>query len=237
MTDRERKAGLLSRVPFFAGFEPADREHLAAGSRLQHAAEGDAVVEQGAVGTTLFVIESGRVKIETHTPPADPVILDVLGPGEVFGELALLTRRPRSAHVVAIEPSVFLCLDHRDLRAAIERSPAVALALLDNLATRIVGLGELVRSFAVSGLGPRLARRICALAASHGTRDGDGVRLDLPLTQREWALLSGASREAVNRQFRVWAERDLVKIEGGSLLILNLEALHKLADAAGLFGE
>ncbi len=237
MTERARKQGLLARVPAFAGFEAADREHLANGSRFQRAAEGDAVVEQGAAGTTLFVIETGRVKIETHTPPADPVILDVLGPGEVFGELALLTRRPRSADVVAIEPCVFLCLDHRDLRAAIERSPAVALALLDNLATRIIDLGELVRSFAVSGLEPRLARRICALAESHGTRDGDGVRLDLPLTQSEWALLSGASREAINRQFRLWAETDLVKLESGALQILNLEALHKLADAAGLFGD
>lgn len=237
MADLERKLALLSRVPFFAGFDEVDLRALADLSLLRRVAEGTVVVRQGAEGTTLFVIARGRLKIEASTAPSEPVILDILGAGDVFGELALLTRRPRAADVVALEPCELLCLDHRDLRTSIERSPKVAMALLSNLATRIVGFGELVRAFAVSGLEPRLARRICSLAAAHGVAEGDVVRLDLRLTQREWALMSGASREAINRQFRAWNRRGLVTLEDGSLRIRDLPALRKLADAAGLLAE
>ncbi len=193
------------------------------------------MVREGVIGTELFVVVSGHLKIETEKKAGDTVLFDVVGPGDIFGELALLTGRPRAANVVAIGDCELVAIDYRDLRDLIERNSSVALSLLANLANRIIDFGDSVRSFAVAGLEPRLARRVCLLAKRQMVSGDETVTLDLHLTQREWAQMSGVSREAINRQFREWASRGWVEISEGEVKVLDFAALESLAGLSGLF--
>lgn len=228
-----RKAEFLAGLSLFAGLDAAERGDLAERCQYRAAASRTRVVEQGTEGAVLFAVISGRLKIEARTG-GEAVLLDVLGPGDIFGELALFANRCRAADVVALEDCELLAIDHRDLRYVIERRPSVALALLDNLARRVIQLGETVQGLSAADLPARLARRLCALADSHGTPVGEHVELDLRFSQSDWAHLSGVSREAVNRQFRAWAETGWIRIEGQRVRLLDIAALRRIADLAGL---
>ena len=195
------------------------------------------MVRQGEPGATLYVVAAGRLKVETQPGSADAVVLDILGAGDIFGELFFFTRRTPAANVVALEPCELVAIDYRDLRGLIERRPTVAMALLENLANRIILFGDSMRSFAVADLEARLSRRLCVLAETQGRKSEGAVILDLNLRQRDWARMSGVSREAVNRQFRTWSERGWVDLAGGEIRIRDLEALRDLADLAGLFTD
>ena len=104
------EAAVLMQVPLFAAFAAKELEPLAASLRRRRYARGEAIFLQGDPGTSLCLIETGRVKLGFTSPEGREVLLDLLGPGDVFGELALLDGEPRSADAVAVEPTQLLLL-------------------------------------------------------------------------------------------------------------------------------
>lgn len=229
----EGRARLLSDVPLFRELDERTLADLARRSHLRHLKAGEVAVRQGDRAATLYVVVRGRLKIETQPGAADPVLLDILGPTDIFGDLALLARSDRTANVIALAACELLGIDYRDLQALIVANPSVAMALLANLANRIIGFGESVRSFAAAGLEPRLARRLCLLI-DHSQPEEEEIRLDLQLSQTDWARMAGVTREALNRQFRAWAALGWIRVEGNEILILDVGALRAVAEGAGL---
>ncbi len=203
-------------------------------SAFEEVRPGVSIVREGNIGTSIFVVVEGRVKIEIGRGSSEPLLLEVLGSGEVSGKLSLLAQRPRSADVIALETTTLLRIDHRDLRAAIVRNPTLALALLETPARRIIVFGELVRFFAAADLESRIARRVSAWAEVHGVRRAQDVVLDLGLTQREWAHVAGTSRESVSRLVRSWSERDWISRREGRLEIHDRDSTREVAANAGL---
>jgi CRP-like cAMP-binding protein len=107
----------LALVPLFAEVDPRDLRELADELRPRSYRKGEVVFVAGDPGTSLYVIDSGRVKLSLSSADGREVILDLLGAGEVFGEMALLDGEPRSADAAAVEPTKLLLL-HRDAGAA-----------------------------------------------------------------------------------------------------------------------
>lgn len=224
---------LVARIPLFRALGDEDLNHLAERAQRRSVATKTVVVRQGDRGASVYAVLSGRLKVQTTRDP-EVILLDVLGPGEVFGEIALVTGGIRRASVVALEPCELLIIDQRDLRHLLGRQPDLALHLLQSLASRILGLDKLVEDFHTLRLGPRLASRVCTLAEEHGVQDRTALVIDLNLSQRDWADLIGANREAVNRHFRVWKKRGWIRIQGKYMLVDDLDALRSLGDLAGL---
>ena len=107
-------ARLLAKVPLFADLDDADLHRLGDELRARRYRKGETIFVTGDPGTSLCVIESGRVKLALLSVEGREVILDLLGPGDVFGELALLDGEPRSADAVAVTPElVNLCETNR----------------------------------------------------------------------------------------------------------------------------
>src|SRR5579884_1542327 len=120
----------LARVSLFENLPPGELVGLAENLRRRHYTKDQIIIAQGDPGTSLFLIESGRVKICLNSPDGKELVLTVLGPGDFFGELALLDGEPRSADAVALEPSQLLLLRREDFIAFIETRPQVMLRLL-----------------------------------------------------------------------------------------------------------
>src|SRR5262245_20440561 len=121
----ERKRELLARVPLFQGFSSRDLDALVPAARPVTVAVRQEVCHKGDPGSQLYVVIDGRLKALTTSAEGNEVVFNVMGPGEVFGEMALLSESPRTATVRAIERCELLVLDRRDFLAFLKRNPDV----------------------------------------------------------------------------------------------------------------
>jgi CRP/FNR family cyclic AMP-dependent transcriptional regulator len=228
----ERKRDLLARVPLFSGFAPRELDALVPAARAITVAARDEVFHKGDAGSQLYVVVDGRLKALTTSSEGDDVVFNVMGPGEVFGEMALLSEAPRSATVQAIERCELLVLDRRDLFAFLRRNPDVAVRMLTVVVERLVRVSELVEDIQFLKLPVRLAKKFVLFAERYGRPGKNGaVKIDLKLSQEEWGDLVGTTRESVNKQMREWGDEGLIEIDAGFVTLLRPEAFERLAAA------
>ena len=193
--------------------------------RVRRFRRGETVFHQGDPGDALFVMASGSVKVVLPSELGpEPAIVAILGPGEFFGELAILDGAPHSATIVAFEPIETLVL-HRDaFLGLIDTDPALRRALLASLATEIRRLTGHVEDLHFRDLPGRLASRILRLVEREPVAAG-GVRIAWPYTQSELAGMIGGSRQSVNRLLADLTEQGLVRVERDHLVVFDVERL------------
>jgi CRP-like cAMP-binding protein len=161
----------------------------------------------------------------------DDVVFSILGPGEVFGEVALLGATQRTATVSAIEDCTLLAIDHRDFMSYVKTDPDMAVKLLSVLAMRLKRVSELLEDTQFLNLPLRLAKKLLSLGRVYGKSTPDGLLIELKLSQEEWGDLVGATRESINKQMRAWADAGIVQMDKGYVVVLNAVELEKLAGA------
>lgn len=143
----ERAERLLGQIPLFSAVPPHRLRAMFQLARRERFRAGDLVIREGEIGSTLYVIRSGRMHVLRETDEGNAVILATLGPGEFFGELALFDRQPRSATVVAAEDTDTLSLGRVEILDIIRRYPEVALALLTSIGSRLRTADNLLENF------------------------------------------------------------------------------------------
>jgi len=182
------------------------------------------VFHQGDPGDALFVIATGSVKVVLPSPDAaEPAILATLGPGDFFGELAMLDGEPHSATVITLEATETLVLGRADFEVLFEREPDLWRALVGSLARELRRLTGHVEALHFLDLRERLAQQLASLA---GAADAGGEgRLDRRYTQSELAGMVGGSRESVNRLLAEFVARGLVRFERDIMVIPDLGRL------------
>jgi CRP/FNR family cyclic AMP-dependent transcriptional regulator len=231
MPDVSRRE-LLAKIPLFSELEPRELDALAPLTHTKRLAARDTLFRKGDPGRNVFVIIRGEIKIFTTSADGSHVVFGIFGPGEVFGEIALLTGDERTATVTAIEEAELLTLDRRDFFDFLDRHPTLAVKLLGVLAGRVKRISELVEDTLFLNLPSRLARKLIHFGKSHGRETPDGVRIDLKLSQTEWGDLVGSTRESVNKQLRAWTEEGILSVNQGYVTIHRPEELDALSDLA-----
>ena len=209
----------LRRVPLLAIVPEADLAWLAERARPRQYRAGTIIFHRDDPGSTLHVIATGLVKLVLASPEGREVTVGILGPGDFFGEMALLDGGPRSASAVALEAVETLTLDRAPFVAILERQPQVATALLGILGDRLRRTDELIQDILFLDLPGRLAKQLLALADEHGTTTPQGVRIDLRLSQSELAAIIGATRESVNRCLKAYADRGILALERDTITL------------------
>ncbi|MHB8733157.1 MAG: Crp/Fnr family transcriptional regulator [bacterium] len=221
MTPRD----LLVRSPLFGQLAPAELENVAALLRRRRYRTGEPVFREGDPGTALYVVETGEVKILLGGAEGKEVVLSLLGPGEFFGELALLDGEPRSADAVATVPTDALVLPREDFLRLLREMPSVAVNVLAALSRRLRRTDRLVHDAAFSDVRTRVTRLLVELAETRGKAAPGGVVIGPRLTQGDLASMVGATRESINKCLRSYAAQGLVRHERGRLVLPNLERL------------
>ena len=171
---------------------------LARGGQVRSFARNTVFIHEGETGDSLFVILSGRVKVFVADADGREMVLDIHGPGDYVGELAL-DGHPRAASVMAMEPTACSVLTRDALRAAIIAHPDLALSLVCTLIERVRIATEKVRNLALMDVYGRVARLLLSLAVEQP--DGKMV-VPERLTQQDIADRVGASRDMVSRIFK-----------------------------------
>ncbi len=200
--------------------DPLVRE-LARRGQVRALARNAIFINEGDHGDALFVILSGRVKVFVADAEGREMVLDIHGPGDYVGEMAL-DGRPRAASVMAMEPTVCSMLTREALRAAIAANPDVAMNLIATLIDRVRVATENVRNLALMDVYGRVARLLLSLAVEQP--DGT-LRVPERLTQQDIADRVGASRDMVSRIFK-----DLTA--GGYVSVAEAAALQRAVNAA-----
>lgn len=220
----------LGRSALFARVSPEALAACAASLRLRRYRRGETIFHQGDPGDSLYIIESGSVKIVLPSPEGEEgAIIATLGRGDFFGELALLDGAPHSATAVASEPVGALILQQSVFGELLETQPDLRHALIAGLVAELRRLTNHVEDLHFLDLPGRLANRIVRLARE--TRPGvtRDVRLEWRYTQSELGAMIGGTRQTVNRLLADLTGQGLIRIEGDALVIPDLDALARAA--------
>lgn len=228
-SQHQNNSWLLSRVPLFASLEPLVLDALAQEAKPLAAKTGDIVLEQGTPARGVFIVLAGKLKVSVVSPRGVDIALSMMGPGEVFGEMAAIDGEPHSATVTAITPCDLRVIERDRFLRFLEEHPRAMFPLLKLFAQRLRSLT--VRSEALGSMLPaRLAKILLLLAARFGIREDETVRLDIELSQKSIGEFAGVSRESVNKQMRAWEALGIVAKVDGDIVIKKIAALQEICD-------
>ena len=224
---RERtvdKREVFQRHALFHPLTPQEIEFLATYSRVEHFAKGTTIFMKGDEGSGLMAPLKGQVRISVTSAEGKEIVLNIVRPGEVFGEIALLDGRPRSADAVTMTDCDVLVLDRREFIPFIKAHPDVALKLIEVLCARLRRTSEQVEDMLFLDLAARLAKTLLRLSR-------DLKSTTIAITQKDLGQMVGLSRESTNKQLRAWERRNWVKLVKGGVALTDIEALGEIAAA------
>ena len=219
------KLAPLRNHPLFREFPPAVIEHLGTYMTRRSVRRGAMIFAKGDPGTGLMAVLWGSVKISVPTSDGHEAVLNIINPSQIFGEIALLDGRSRTADAVAMSDCELMVIDRRDFIPFLRREPDVALKFIEILCARIRRTSEQVEDVMYVSFPVRLAKTLLQLT---GGIEASAAQRKVRITQRELSNIIGMSRESTNKQLRAWEERKWVRLERGGIALVNAEALVRL---------
>ena len=219
------KLAPLRNHPLFREFPPAVIENLGTYMTRRSVRRGAAIFAKGDPGTALIAVLWGSVKISVSTSGGHEVVLNIINPGQAFGEIALLDGQPRTADAVAMTDCELMVIDRRDFIPVLRREPDVANKLIETLCARIRRTSEQVEDVMYLSFPAHLAKTLLELT---GGLEASAAQRNVHSTQRELGNIVGMSRESTNKHLRAWKERKWVGIGRGGIVVTNAGALRKL---------
>lgn len=227
--EAEQAASLLARTPLFAGLDESELRGLGACARRRSYQRGEYIFHQGDTGDAVFVLVEGRVKVIFVSADGDEMILATLAPPDVFGELALIDGGSRSASIQTLEPTTVLTLTRGTLLDLMSRQPGVTDVVLRSLGTLVRRMIAQASDLVFMDLHGRVAKLLLRLIEDSAAHPGQGVSIDLKMTQADLAAMVGGSRQSVNQILHHFERRGYLRLEGHRLIVKDPEALRRRA--------
>lgn len=218
----DRVVSLLSANPFFAGFTEDALAKMAAICRLRDLSAREVLFLKGDPSDGLYAIRRGLIRIGTTDDLGKQMTINLLGGGDVFGEIALLDGRSRTADAVALEDTAMFFLPRRDFLSLLDRESSLAQQLIGLLCARLRDVIGRMEETTFLPAATRLARRILILVTDYG--------MEVHASQEELASLTGVTRETVNRQLQCWKRAGVLSLARGRLVIHDIDVLRRLAN-------
>ena len=219
----------LARAAIFHGVQRSALDALTKQLHPVDFSRGHTIFAEGEPGDRLYIVMSGKVKIGRRSPDGREHLTAIMGPSDMFGELAVFDPGPRTASATAITQVRAVAMDRAALHAWIADRPEIAQQLLRVLARRLRRTNDSIADLIFTDLSGRVAKLLLQLAQRFGAQEGGTVRVTHELTQEEIAQLVGASRETVNKALSGFTQRGWIQTDGKTVLILDPERLGRRA--------
>jgi len=221
--DRE----VLTVIPIFSELENEILDKIIDLLKKREYKRNNMILMEEEIGDTLFIINSGSVKITHISEDGREVILSILSEGDFFFVFAIFDGERRSANVIALEDSEVFLLERENFLDLLEKFPRIAIALLEELATRLRKSDQQIEGLSLSDAESRIAMTIIRLSEDLGTiKQGQVVIEKLPY-QQDIANMSGTSRETVSRMLKLLEKKGMVVKDGRKITILDYDAFIK----------
>ncbi|MBS2031876.1 MAG: Crp/Fnr family transcriptional regulator [Deltaproteobacteria bacterium] len=209
----------LKRVSIFSDLDEPSLASLETLFKERTFEKEAVVVGQEDPGDSLYVLTEGRVKVVLFGPSGREVILSVFKPGEFFGEMSLLDNQPRSANVIALEPSKMLVLERSAFAKHLQAHPKTALNVLAEMSKRLRRADAIIGNLALLDVFGRVARFLRELAKTDGKEVNEGIEITKRPTQAEIAAMIGTSRETVSRALSEFQRRGFLDMTGKRIVL------------------
>lgn len=220
---------VLRRSSLFARLGDGEIDAVLAHALVTRHTEGDQIFAKGDPGNSMMAVLKGRVSITAPSRDGRQVVLTVMRDGEVFGEIALLDGKERTADATAMTDCELLIVPRRSLFSLLERRPDLCIDLLIVLCERLRRTNEQVEDLAFLDLEARIAKVLVRLAEENGEGQSRAAQVGVKISQRALGELVGGSRESVNKHLQDWKRSGIIALAKGSIVIRDIEALAELA--------
>jgi CRP/FNR family cyclic AMP-dependent transcriptional regulator len=225
----EQAAELLARTGLFGELDEAARRRLSEVAIDRTYKKGQLIFYQGDLGESLFIVAEGTVKVFVTSEDGDEMVLVTLGPGDIFGELAVIDGGPRSASAETLEPTKLLALTRNTLLQVMTEHPSITDSLLKTLGSVVRRLTEQASDLVFLDLHGRVAKLLVGFADARGARSDGETVLDLHLTQTDLAAMVGGSRQSVNQILRMFERRGFLELRGRKIVVKEVSQLRRRA--------
>jgi CRP-like cAMP-binding protein len=213
------QTSFFRKLPLFADLDDRELSAIIAVAKSRRYAKDDVVFHADESGDVFCLIREGQVKVTMISPEGKEIILSMLGPGDFFGEMALLDDEPRSATVVATEPLDLVTIWRSDFLQILSENSSIARKVLAELSRRLRNASNRIESLATMDVYGRLARFFLDLARQHGkVLDNGYVAVTRP-THQSIANMIGTSRETVSRLIHDLMKQNLLLSEGKTIYL------------------
>ena len=228
--DHDARRAALRASPVFQAMQPAELDEILGFAVDRKVRRGQIILQKGDSGSSMMAVLRGRVRISAVSAEGKEIMLNVINPGEVFGEIALLDGKPRSADATAIEDTQLLVVERRHFLPFLSRNQDLILRLLAVLCARLRQTSIALEQIALFDLPARLALMLLKLAGDYGRPSAGGTRIEMKLSQRDLSTLVASSRESVNKQLGAWREDGVIAMEDGFIVLRRRAELEALVE-------
>ena len=221
---------LLARNFLFRNLDPDVIERIAALGSTVELAGNQVLFLKGDEGDALYGVLGGRIRISSGDADGKEIILNIIDPGDIFGEIALLDGKPRTADASAMAPSQLLRVQRSDFLGLMAAEPRLTQHLMEMVCDRIRKTSEMLEDSAFLDLPARLAKRLLSLAKYYGEADTETGLTGIQISQAELGQLMGTSRESINKHLQYWRGRGWITLGRGRVTIDQPGALQILVE-------
>ena len=220
---------VLRQTTIFRRLSPEDRRRLTSVASLRTYDKGAVVFSEGDPADQLYTVATGRVKVYKTTARGTDVILELFGPGDPVGAVAVYESRPYPATAAALEPTTCLVIPRQAFFELLEAHPTLVRGLLTGLTHRLVELTNRVAELSGGRVEARLARFFLKLAGDIGQPRPDGTFVPLALSRQEIADMIGTTIETSIRIMSRWGKENLVRTDKDGFLVVDRPSLEAIA--------
>jgi CRP-like cAMP-binding protein len=222
IASKDQVLSRLAAIPMFSELPPESLEALSGMVQYRRCAKGVFIVGQNEPGTAMYLLVSGRVKISLANPEGKELVLNYIEAPGHFGEMALVDGQPRSSDAIAVTDVELFALDGKDLSAAIQVQPKLALSLIATLSRRLRQTITRLEDMAFHDATHRVMRVVLNIATAG--YEARGVPVIEGMTHYDIATLAGTSRETASRVVSQLAREGIVTSKGRRIMV-NLDQL------------
>jgi CRP/FNR family transcriptional regulator, cyclic AMP receptor protein len=218
---------LLGTCSLFSGLSSEERRGIVARAKLRDFLAGQTIFSMGSPGNSMMAVLSGSIRISIPSASGKEIVLAILQAGEIFGEIALLDGKDRTADAKAMTNCHLAVLERPDVLALLERNPSAWLKVVEVLCERLRRTDQQISELALLQLPVRLAKALLRLADASTITSTRGI--EIQLSQRELGNFVGASRESVNKCLGDWQRAGILRIEENVIVLTDRGSLRALA--------
>jgi CRP-like cAMP-binding protein len=220
----------IEKIGFFRGLSPSDLQQTAGAARRKSLKRDRFFFRQEDEAEAFYLLLEGRVKLLQETPDGQEVLIRLIGPGEMFGGVAMLGESTYPVSAQASEDCAALAWTRREISWLLDRYPKITRNVLKHMAGRLREIQDRYRELATERVERRVARALLRLVRVSGRKTDRGVLIDMRLSRQDLAEMSGTTLYTISRLLGAWEKAGIV--EGGRmrLLICNPHGLVSIAE-------
>lgn len=226
IASKEQVMSRLGGIPMFSDLSPDNLETLATMVQYRRYQKGSFIVGQNEHGSAMFLLVAGRVKVSVASPEGKELVLNYLEAPAHFGEMALVDGGPRSSDIIAVTDVEAFALDAKDLTAAIQVQPRLALSLIATLSRRLRQTINRLEDMAFHDATHRVMRVVLNVATAG--LESRGVPVIQGMTHYDIATLAGTSRETASRVISQLVRDSIITTKGRSLTVDLIKLTERL---------